>query len=163
MIRPFLSVLALAGALCSPAALAQEGRDLAEDPLVETRLREVSRELRCLVCQNETLADSQAKLAQNLRREVRTLIIDGKSDAEIIDFLTERYGDFVLYDPPFKPYTWLLWLGPGLLLLLGGGAWWRIAHHSGTTAEPSLSDDERNRVAALLHRTPPKTRQDSQS
>lgn len=163
MIRSFLSALALAGALFSPATLAQEGRDLAEDPLVETRLREVSKELRCLVCQNETLADSQAKLAQNLRREVRTLIIDGKSDAEIIDFLTERYGDFVLYDPPFKPYTWLLWLGPGLLLLLGGSTWWRIAHHSGTTTGPSLSDDERNRVAALLHQSSPTTRQDSQS
>lgn len=87
----------------------------------EQRLLALEGELRCLVCQNQTLADSSAGLAQDLRREVRGLAESGKSDAEIKTYLVARYGDFVLYKPPFKPSTWLLWLGP--LLLLGVMAW----------------------------------------
>jgi len=99
--------------------VAQEARPLAEDPVTEKRLLGIAEELRCLVCQNETIAASNAELAKDLRREIRSMIGAGKSDAEIIDFMTERYGDFVLYRPPFKATTALLWLLPPLLLFAG--------------------------------------------
>ena len=89
---------------------------LAEDPVAEKRLQKLSEELRCLVCQNQTIADSNAELAQDLRREVRTMIKDGKTDNEIVDFMVTRYGDFVLYRPPVKGITLLLWGGPIALL-----------------------------------------------
>ncbi|BCO25175.1 cytochrome c-type biogenesis protein CcmH [Rhodoferax lithotrophicus] len=106
---------------CTLGAYANEAAPLAEDPVVEQRLITIAEELRCLVCQNESLAGSRADLANDLRREVRTLIKSGKSDAEIKEFLVSRYGDFVLYRPPVKPTTWLLWFGP--LLLLIGAIW----------------------------------------
>ena len=90
------------------------------NPQVEARLKDLAVELRCLVCQNQTLADSNAPLAEDLRREVREMIAKDMSDKEIIDFLVTRYGDFVLYRPPWKPTTTLLWVGP--FLLLGAGA-----------------------------------------
>lgn len=100
-------------------AYAAEAQPLAQNPVVETRLNAISENLRCLVCQNESLAGSRADLAEDLRREVRHLIEAGKSDKEIIDFLVSRYGDYVLYDPPFKATTALLWVGP--FVLLAGG------------------------------------------
>jgi len=106
---------------CAFAVHANEAAPLADDPVVEQRLISIAEELRCLVCQNESLAGSRADLANDLRREVRTLIKAGKSDAEIKDFLVTRYGDFVLYRPQVKPVTWLLWFGP--LLLLVGAIW----------------------------------------
>ena len=107
--------------LCSlsAAVLAQTAQPLAEDPEVEKRLQVLSQELRCLVCQNETLADSRAGLAEDLRREIREQIKAGKSDKEIIAFLTARYGDFVLYRPRVTPTTYLLWFGPFVLLAVG--------------------------------------------
>ena len=99
------------------ASLAADATPMAEDPAVEARMVAISEELRCLVCQNESLAASRAELAEDLRREVRTLIRDGKSDPEIKDYLVARYGDFVLYRPPVKPTTWLLWFGPFVLLI----------------------------------------------
>src|SRR5215470_8593308 len=90
-----------------------------DDPVVEKRLMNLSKELRCLVCQNETLADSQAGLAEDLRREIREQIKAGKSDKEIISFLTQRYGQFILYRPQVTPTTYLLWFGP-FVLLIGG-------------------------------------------
>ena len=92
---------------------------LAADPVAEKRLQHLSEELRCLVCQNQTIADSNAELAQDLRREIRGMIRDGKSDREIIDFMVVRYGDFVLYRPPVQGNTLLLWGGPLALMLLG--------------------------------------------
>lgn len=89
------------------------------DPVLRDRLKKLEEELRCLVCQNQTLADSNAPLAEDLRREVRELAAQGKNDTEIKDFLVQRYGDFVLYKPPVKETTWLLWFGP--FVLLGGG------------------------------------------
>lgn len=89
------------------------------DPALRDRLKKLEEELRCLVCQNQTLADSNAPLAEDLRREVRELAAQGKNDTEIKDFLVQRYGDFVLYKPPVKETTWLLWFGP--FVLLGGG------------------------------------------
>jgi cytochrome c-type biogenesis protein CcmH len=100
---------------------AGEARLLAEDPVLEARLNRLAEELRCLVCQNESLAESRADLAQDLRREVRDLMRQGKTDPEVIEFLTARYGDFILYRPPFRPGTWPLWLGPPLIVLAAGG------------------------------------------
>src|SRR6266508_6795206 len=100
-------------------AMAKEAQHTSDDPQLEQRVMKLSQELRCLVCQNETLADSRADLAENLRREIRQQMKAGKSDKEIIAFLTDRYGDFVLYRPPVKPTTYLLWFGPFALLVIG--------------------------------------------
>jgi cytochrome c-type biogenesis protein CcmH len=100
------------------AGLAKEAAPIAEDPALEQRLIAISEEMRCLVCQNESLAGSRAELAQDLRREMRELIRAGRSDAQIRDYMVARYGDFVLYRPPVKPTTWLLWAGPFVLLAL---------------------------------------------
>ncbi len=107
-------------ALCT-AAMADSATEaaIAADPVTEKRLQKLSEELRCLVCQNQNIADSNAELAQDLRREVRSMIKSGKSDKEIIDFMVARYGDFVLYRPPVQGNTLLLWGGPIALLLLG--------------------------------------------
>src|SRR6266511_1820005 len=91
----------------------------AEDPQIERRMKALTQQLRCLVCQNETLADSQADLAEDLRRQIREQMKAGKSDQEILAFLTDRYGDFVLYNPPVKPATYALWFGPFILLAAG--------------------------------------------
>ena len=93
--------------------------DIPADTAFDVRLKKLEGELRCLVCQNQTLADSNAMLAEDLRREVRDLALAGKSDGEIRAYLVARYGDFVLYDPPLKRTTWLLWIGP--FALLAGG------------------------------------------
>ncbi len=90
------------------------------------RFHRLAEELRCLVCQNQTLADSDAELAADLRREVETMMLAGRSDDEIKSFLVQRYGNFVLYRPPMQRSTWLLWLGPFALLLIGAFVWWRI-------------------------------------
>ena len=107
--------------IMAATAVAQAPKDAA----VEARLKALSEELRCLVCQNQTLADSTAPLAEDLRREVRELAYQGKSDAEIKQYLVARYGDFVLYKPPVKPTTWLLWFGP-FAFLLGGALIWLV-------------------------------------
>ncbi|MXS85971.1 cytochrome c-type biogenesis protein CcmH [Nitrosomonas sp. HPC101] len=99
---------------------ANEAVPVAEDPELENRLNNLAENLRCLVCQNETLAASRADFANDMRREIREQMKMNKSDEEIVDFLVDRYGDFILFNPPFKPTTWLLWLGP-FTLLLGGG------------------------------------------
>lgn len=117
MRRPLCAVLLALTLAC--VAHAAEAPPVAEDPVVEQRLAVIAEELRCLVCQNESLAGSRADLAMDLRREVRQLIKQGKSDHEIKDFLVARYGDFVLYRPPMKSTTWLLWFGPALLLVGG--------------------------------------------
>lgn len=132
-------------------AAAGEARPLAENPQAEARLKALAVELRCLVCQNQTLADSNAPLAEDLRREVREMIAKDMSDRDIIDFLVTRYGDFVLYRPPLKPTTILLWLGP-FLLLIGGATALVLAlrRRQKKLADVSLSEAERNRVAQLL-------------
>ena len=107
--------------LLVPAAGAAEAPPLAKDPAVEQRLMTLATELRCLVCQNETLADSPADLARDLRQEIRELIQAGRSDSEIVEYLTRRYGDFILYRPPVKPLTWLLWFGPFALMFATTG------------------------------------------
>lgn len=109
--------------LCFFAALA--GAQQPVDPALRERLKKLEEELRCLVCQNQTLADSNAPLAEDLRREVRELAAQGKNDEQIKEFLVQRYGDFVLYKPPVKETTWLLWFGP-FILLAGGLATWYV-------------------------------------
>jgi cytochrome c-type biogenesis protein CcmH len=116
--RFLLLVVAMAAALTFGAAsIAKEAVPMAQDEAVEQRMLVISEDLRCLVCQNESLAGSRAELAEDLRREIREMIRAGKSDREITDYLVNRYGDFVLYRPPLKPVTWLLWFGPFVLLL----------------------------------------------
>lgn len=139
---------------CSFATYANEAPPLAEDPVVEQRLVVIAEELRCLVCQNESLAGSRAELAMDLRREVRSLIKSGKTDAEIKEFLVSRYGDFILYRPPVKPSTWLLWFGPLLLLL--GAIWILISivrRNQQQKDIPVIDEQQRARAQALLQET----------
>ncbi len=122
-----------------------------EDAALEQRVQRISEELRCLVCQNQTIADSSADLAVDLKNQVREKLKQGVSEKDIITFMTERYGDFVLYRPPVKATTWLLWFGPGLLLVAGLVAlFMRLRRRATVEVEPQLTDDERARAAALL-------------
>ncbi len=116
MMRALAAILALVTTI----AFAQS-----TDPALDSRLKTLEEELRCLVCQNQSLADSNAPLAEDLRREVRSLAESGKNDVQIKEFLVARYGDFVLYRPPVKGITWVLWFGP-FLLLAGGAIVWAI-------------------------------------
>ncbi len=120
------------------------------NPELESRYQHLIEELRCLVCQNQSLADSNADLAEDLRTEVYRMLLAGKNDKEIIDFLVQRYGDFVLYKPPLKKTTFLLWLGPFLALGLGGVLLWRLSKARRLKAVPPLSEDERRRLARLF-------------
>jgi len=130
---------------------AAQARPMAEDPVLEERLMNLSRELRCLVCQNETLADSRADLAVDLRNEIREQMKAGKTDQEIIAFLTARYGDFVLYRPPVKATTYLLWFGPFVLLLGGLFLLFRyVRQRRQLIAEKPLSADQHRDAEALL-------------
>ena len=113
---------ALAAALLAGicwAASAKEAVPEAADPALEARMTRITSELRCLVCQNQTIATSEADLAVDLRRQTRELLRQGKSDREVVDYMTARYGDFVLYRPPLRATTMLLWFGPGLMLVVG--------------------------------------------
>jgi cytochrome c-type biogenesis protein CcmH len=121
----------------------------AEDPVLEKRVMTLSSELRCLVCQNQTLADSHADLAVDLRNSIREQMQRGASDKEIVAFMTARYGDFVLYRPPLKGGTLLLWFGPFLLLAIGAGVLLRRIRRR-RSAAPQLTEAERARVARLL-------------
>lgn len=130
---------------------AQTAQPLAEDPEIEKRLQALSHELRCLVCQNETLAESRAGLAEDLRREIRDQMKAGKSDQEIIAFLTARYGDFVLYRPRVTPTTYLLWFGPFILLAVGLLVLYRQLKQRRTQIkQQSLTDQDRRRLEELL-------------
>ena len=131
---------------------AKEAALLAEDPLVEKRLIHISEELRCMVCQNESLASSRAELANDLREEVRKLIREDRSDSQIKEYLVTRYGDFVLYRPEVKPLTWVLWFGPFLLLVLAiiGMAYYLRQRQAAQTGGPALSDEDRRKVQEIL-------------
>jgi len=114
-----LLLAVLLATLLGFAAHAKDADPAAADPAVEARMLRIAAELRCLVCQNQTIADSHADLAVDLREQVRTMVRRGDSDGQILQYMTDRYGDFVLYRPPVKSTTWLLWFGPGVLLLGG--------------------------------------------
>ncbi|HEX6735062.1 MAG TPA: cytochrome c-type biogenesis protein [Azonexus sp.] len=146
-------ILALCLVSTGVHASAAKEAALAADPVAEKRLQALSKELRCLVCQNETIADSNAELAVDLRREIRGMIHDGRTDGEIIDFMVARYGDFVLYRPPVKGVTLLLWGGPVVLLLLGLVVLFRyLRRRAGrvAAADQPLSAEEASRIEALL-------------
>ena len=134
----------------SPATAVQPDEVLA-DPALEARARAIGQELRCLVCQNQSIDDSDAPLARDLRVLVRERLEAGDSNEEIMAFVVARYGDFVLLEPPFKAKTWLLWLGPAAILLLGATIVVASARRRGARAEPDpLTAAERARVEALL-------------
>jgi cytochrome c-type biogenesis protein CcmH len=133
----FLFLLPLSG-------LAQDNAQLDE------RAKELAHELRCLVCQNQTIADSNAPLAQDLRGQIREQLAAGRSDEEVLDYMVARYGDFVLYRPPLKASTLALWVGPFVLLALGAFVFWRRVARRGPQATPALSEAERAQAAKLL-------------
>ena len=138
-------------ALPLAAGWAADAQTTATDPVLEERVNRLSAELRCLVCQNQSLADSHADLAIDLKNQVREQLQSGRSEQDVIRYMTERYGDFVLYRPPVKTTTVLLWAGPLLLLLLGGVALWRSLNQSNRrdSTQP-LSPEEAQRVQTLL-------------
>jgi cytochrome c-type biogenesis protein CcmH len=122
-----------------------------EDPKIEQRMKALTEQLRCLVCQNETLADSRADLAEDLRKQIREQMYAGRSDQEILAFLTQRYGDFVLYNPPVKATTYLLWFGPFVLLFAGAGVLYRyLKQRRELIKDQPLTADERKRAADIL-------------
>lgn len=154
-------VLPLAAAmLASVPALAVQPAEILPDPALETRAREISKDLRCLVCQNQSIDDSNAPLARDLRIIVRERLVKGDSNEQVMSYVTDRYGDFVLLKPPFKATTWALWLAGPLFLLFGGwGAARFLRSHgaAGLTAkggepafEAPLSEEENRRLAQLL-------------
>ncbi len=131
-------------------AFAAETRAAVVDPALERRVTALAEELRCLVCQNQTLADSNAELALDLKNQMREKLRHGESDRQVIDFMVQRYGDFVLYRPPVKATTWLLWFGPFLLMLAGlATLGFRIARRA---PPPALPEFERRQAAELLGR-----------
>lgn len=130
------------------------------DPAQERAFRELTEELRCLVCQNESLAGSQAELAQDLRRSVYEMLRKGQSKDQIVRFLVDRYGDFVLYEPPLKPSTYPIWFGPFLLVAVAGFFLLRTLLRRKRLREPELSAQEQERLEALLQQ-PPNPSQDN--
>ncbi|MEM9439487.1 MAG: cytochrome c-type biogenesis protein [Pseudomonadota bacterium] len=130
--------------------------EVLEDPELERRARSLSKELRCLVCQNQSIDDSNADLARDLRQLVRERLLAGDTDEEILDFATERYGDFVLLRPPMKPSTWLLWYGPIAIFVLAGIAvFFYVRRRRDEPLEVSvnsLSPDEQAKLDRLLER-----------
>lgn len=143
-------VVVLALLLAMPALALDKPLD---DPALEARALALHHQLRCLVCQNQAIADSHAPLAADLRQIVRERIAAGDSDEQVLTYLTDRYGDWVLLDPPFKVKTWVLWLGPAVLLLVGAVGvrfWLRRQATRGAIEPAALSADEQARLARLL-------------
>jgi cytochrome c-type biogenesis protein CcmH len=150
-----LPAVVLAGLLAaSPAGAFTLEEFTFEDPARAAEFRELIEELRCLVCQNENLAASQAELAQDLRMEVYRMLQEGQSRDEVVDFLVARYGDFVLYAPPLKPSTYPLWFGPLILAGIGAIFLGRALLRKKSTPETELSDEERRRLDTLLAAAP---------
>jgi cytochrome c-type biogenesis protein CcmH len=147
--RHWFCLLWLASAALAFPVHAAEPQPLS-DEAVEQRLTAIAEEVRCLVCQNESLAGSRADLAQDLRREIRSLIRQGKTDAEVMDFLVSRYGDFVRYRPPVKPTTWLLWAGPFVLLVAALTGLFLHLRKRQVPGAATLTDEERQRAARLM-------------
>jgi cytochrome c-type biogenesis protein CcmH len=145
--KALVFLMALAAA---QLAWARDAAPAANDSVLEQRVMALAVELRCLVCQNQTLADSNAELAVDLRNQIREKMKQGASEADIVDFLVTRYGDFVLYRPPFKATTALLWLGPLLLLAAGLGAMFFRISRRRASDQPELTEAERERARALL-------------
>ncbi len=156
--RSCFGVAARVAALCvllfgMAAAPAQQAVPMSEDPVLEAEVMRIAHELRCLVCQNETIAASHADLAVDLRGQIRSQLREGRSERQILDYMVERYGDFVLYRPPVKPTTWLLWGGP-FVLLVAMSLWMRQTlrrrREAAMAASAPLSAEERHRARVLL-------------
>ena len=146
--RKFM-ILLFALVLIPFSAFAREAAPVAEDPALEARVTKIAEELRCLVCQNQNIADSHAELAIDLKNQVREMLKKGMSDKDVIDFMVNRYGDFVLYRPPVKGTTWLLWFGPFILLAGGlGFLFMRLRRRQGQ--EVTISEADRAIAEALL-------------
>jgi cytochrome c-type biogenesis protein CcmH len=148
-----IAVLLLGLLVLAPAAHALDPSELLPDPALETRARTLSKELRCLVCQNESIDDSNADLARDLRRIVRERLVAGDSDGAVKQYLVARYGDFVLLEPPIKLTTWALWFGPLVVLMLGAlgvFVFFRRRQAQPPVVVPPLSAEERRRLDALL-------------
>lgn len=132
-------------------ASAQDARPMENNAAVEVQVQRLSEELRCLVCQNQTLADSHAELAQDLKQEIRTMATKGMSDQAIVDYLVARYGDFVRYRPPLKSTTLLLWLGPFAFMLAGGiSLFITLRRREKLATDAPLNEDEARKVSELL-------------
>lgn len=145
------ALIALLLAALIGVSAAAEAPPAADDPLLEKRVARLAAELRCLVCQNQSLADSNADLAVDLRNQVRELLRAGRSDAEVRSFMVQRYGDFVLYKPPLKAATVALWVGPFVLLVLAAALLWTyLRRRSARIVERELTPEERARAQALL-------------
>jgi cytochrome c-type biogenesis protein CcmH len=139
--------------LCALPALAVEPSEMLKDPALEARAREIGQALRCVVCQNQSIDDSAAEVARDMRRAVRERLTAGDSDTQVFDFMVARYGDYVLLKPPFKLGTLLLWLGAPLVLLIAAATIMLTALRRRATAPlPPLSDEERERLRSLLGR-----------
>ncbi len=150
-----MKLLAVIGLLLllTPEAGAVMPDEILDDPALEARAREISKDLRCLVCQNQSIDDSDAPLARDLRLLVRERLVAGDSNVQAREFIVARYGDFVLLNPPVKPSTYLLWGGPALLLLLAlltAMLYYRRRAKEPAVAETPLTDEERRRLEALL-------------
>ena len=151
--RAFLLALFLA---LPGLAFAQAAEVARPDPVVEDRLKRLAEELRCLVCQNQTIADSNAPLALDLRNQIRQQIAAGRDDEQIRDYMVNRYGDFVLYRPPFKGTTALLWLGPLMLIVMGAAIFVFVVRkrRAAPAAAPPLDATQRAQLDALLEDSP---------
>lgn len=139
--------------IASPPAFAVNPDEMLSNPVLEERAREISKELRCLVCQNQSIDDSDAELARDLRVLVRERLVAGDDNEEVIDYIVARYGDYVLLNPPLKPETYILWASPVVLVvlaLLAVFAFYRRKQREGSTASASLSKDEKARLDELL-------------
>ncbi|WP_348657839.1 cytochrome c-type biogenesis protein [uncultured Thalassospira sp.] len=153
-----LSILVSALAVLLPVlavtpALAVNPDEMLSNPVLEERAREISKELRCLVCQNQSIDDSDAELARDLRVLVRERLVAGDDNQEVIDYIVARYGDYVLLNPPLKPETYILWASPGVLVvlaILAVFAFYRRKKRDGSPASASLSKDEQKRLDELL-------------
>ncbi len=151
--RTLLVVLVAWIALAPLPSVAVEPGERLDDPVLEARARDISKGLRCLVCQNQSIDDSDAGLARDLRVLVRERLTAGESDDQVIAYVTARYGDYVLLEPPLKPTTYLLWFGPAAIFLAGGAAvivFLRRRNRAAASGAASLSDDERRRIERLL-------------
>ena len=154
MMKPLRSLLAALTLLFLPATLdmarAVEADEILKDPALEARARTISAELRCLVCQNQSIDDSHAPLARDLRVIVRERLVAGDSDAQIFDFVVARYGEFVLLRPRLSPHTVLLWGAAPAMLLLGGFLLWRRGRETGEPAVAPLTAEEERKLAKIL-------------
>ena len=139
-----------ASLLAAPGAIAVQPDEILQDPALERRARDISRHLRCLVCQNQSIDDSNAELARDLRVLVRERLIVGESDGEVMEFITARYGDYVLLKPPVKPSTYALWASPFILAILAFAAMFLYFYRRPDRKPAELTDDERRRLDILM-------------